>query len=433
MLSKEDNTVLCQVGPGTLMGNLLRRYWTPALLSIEVPEPDSPPVRVRLLGEDMVAFRASNGQVGLVASACPHRGASLFFGRNEEEGLRCVYHGWKFDVTGACVDMPSEPAESNFKNKVRARAYPTHEAGGIIWTYMGPPETMTPFRDLGFGSLTRDQWHASKVLSTCSWIQGLEGNIDSSHTAFLHLNFASLNAEPDETDRPGVVSPQMATHVRMFDRAPRIEVEDTPYGLRYAGLRRTPKGNVHVRITEVISPWFCYVASNPFNDNDITMQIPIDDYSHWRMYITTKAVSNRATLRANPPPYPDYHLDGFHQREVSIENDYLLDREVQRTVNYTGIFGIPQQDMAMTETMGAIFDRSKEHLGTSDAAIIRFRRMLLQSARDLAKGIKPRGVDPNIAYHRIRGAERIIGPNDDWRILGTERDPLEQQAIQAAP
>jgi phthalate 4,5-dioxygenase oxygenase subunit len=431
MLSKTENELLCQVGPGTLMGNLLRRYWTPALLTVEVPEPDSPPVRVRLLAEDMVAFRDSRGDVGLVANACPHRGASLFFGRNEEAGLRCVYHGWKFDVSGACVDMPSEPAESNFKNKVRVRAYPTHEAGGIIWTYMGAAETMPPFRDLGFDSLSKDQWHASKVLSTCSWIQGLEGNIDSSHTAFLHLNFSSLQAQADDTDRPGIPSPQLATHVRMFDRAPRIEVQDTPYGLRYAGLRNTPKGNVHVRITEVICPWFCYVASNPFNDNDITMQIPIDDHSHWRMYVTTKAVSNRAALRANPPPYPDYHLDGFHQREVSIDNDYLISREVQRTINYTGIFGIPQQDMAMTETMGAIFDRSNEHLGTTDGAIIRFRRMLLKGARDLARGIEPPGVDPSIAYHRIRGAERIIATGDDWRILGTDADPLEQQAAPA--
>jgi phthalate 4,5-dioxygenase len=427
MLNKTENELLCQVRPGTLMGNLLRRYWTPALLSIEVPEPDCPPVRVRLLGEDMIAFRDTTGAVGLIANACPHRGASLFFGRNEEAGLRCVYHGWKFDCLGNCVDMPSEPGESNFKNKVRTVAYPTHEAGGIVWTYMGPKETMTPFRDLGFESLKPEQWHASKVLSTCSWIQGLEGNIDSSHTAFLHLNFSSLQAKADETDRPGRVSPQMATHVRMFDRAPRIEVQDTPYGLRYAGLRKTPNGHIHARITEVIFPWFCYVAGSPFNDNDITMQIPIDDTSHWRMYITTKAVSNREALRNNPPPYPDYHLDGFHKREVSIENDYLLDREVQKTINYTGIYGVPQQDMAMTETMGPIFDRSKEHLGTSDGAIIRFRRRLLTVARALEQGIEPPGTDPAYPYHRVRGAESIIANSDDWRILGTDNDPLEQE------
>ena len=218
----------------------------------------------------------------------------------------------------------------------------------------------------------------------------------------------------------------------MFDTTPRIEVEDTPYGLRYAGIRTTPKGNQHIRTTEVILPWFCYVASNPFNDNDITMQVPIDDHNHWRMYITTKAVSNRSALRANPPPYPDYHLDGFHQREVSPENDYLINREVQKTINYTGIYGVPQQDMAMTESMGAIFDRSHEHLGTSDAAIIRFRRNLIKAAEALERGIEPPGTDPSYPYHKVRAAERIIAPGDDWRVLGTDKDPLEQSE-QVAP
>ncbi|HEU0075141.1 MAG TPA: Rieske 2Fe-2S domain-containing protein [Dehalococcoidia bacterium] len=148
MLSKEDNDVLCRVGPGTPMGEMMREYWIPAVRSDELPAPDSPPVRIRLLGENLIAFRATSGAVGLVQNACPHRGASLFFGRNEEEGLRCVYHGWKFDVTGACVDMPSEPAESNFKNKVRAKAYPVHERGGIIWAYMGTRETPPPLPEL---------------------------------------------------------------------------------------------------------------------------------------------------------------------------------------------------------------------------------------------------------------------------------------------
>src|SRR4051794_5343957 len=174
MLSTEENEILCRVGPGTLMGNLLRRYWTPALLSAELPGADCPPLRVKLLGEDLIAFRDTDGSVGLFANACPHRGASMFFGRNEESGLRCVYHGWKFDVEGTCVDMPSEPAESNFKTKVRIGAYPTHESGGIVWTYMGPKETMTAFRDFGSESVPMEQWRATKIFSPCNWIQGLE-------------------------------------------------------------------------------------------------------------------------------------------------------------------------------------------------------------------------------------------------------------------
>jgi phenylpropionate dioxygenase-like ring-hydroxylating dioxygenase large terminal subunit len=187
MLSKEDNAILTRVGPGTLMGNLLRRYWTPALLSTEVPEPDSPPVRVRLLGEDLIGFRLTSGKVGLIANACPHRGASLFFGRNEEEGLRCVYHGWKFDETGACVDMPSEPAESNFKTKVRARAYPTQERNGIVWTYMGTREVPPPLPDIEANLVPADRNAVRKALRECNWMQALEGDIDTSHLGFLHF------------------------------------------------------------------------------------------------------------------------------------------------------------------------------------------------------------------------------------------------------
>ncbi len=180
MLTAEDNAVLTQVGLGTLMGNLLRRYWMPVLLSNEIAAPDSAPVRARILGEDLVAFRDTEGRVGVFRQACPHRGASMFFGRNEEAGLRCVYHGWKFDVSGACVDMPSEPAESNFKNKVRITAYPTHESGGIVWAYFGPPETQPAFRDFGSEGMPADKIRASKVRVECNWVQSMEGNLDTS-------------------------------------------------------------------------------------------------------------------------------------------------------------------------------------------------------------------------------------------------------------
>src|SRR3954468_14032786 len=169
MLSQEENDLLCRVGPGTPMGNLLREYWMPVLFSREV-EADGAPRRMKLLGEDLIAYRDTSGHVGMLGNNCSHRGASLFFGRNEEDGLRCVYHGWKFDVTGQCVDMPNEPAESAFKNKVKGVAYPTHESGGIVWTYMGPESTMTPFRDFGSDSMPQDQWRVGKQLSTCNWV-----------------------------------------------------------------------------------------------------------------------------------------------------------------------------------------------------------------------------------------------------------------------
>ena len=196
MLSQEDNETLTRVGPGTLMGNLLRRYWLPGALSAELPEADCPPIKVRLLGEDLVAFRDTSGRPGLFVQSCPHRGASMFFGRNEENGLRCVYHGWKFDTSGACVDMPSEPAESNFKSKVRIRSYPTHESGGIIWTYMGPPEKQLPFRDFGSDSVPREQWRASKMLSYCNYVQAMEGNLDTAHisypVSYTHLTLPTI-------------------------------------------------------------------------------------------------------------------------------------------------------------------------------------------------------------------------------------------------
>src|SRR4051794_3545449 len=186
MLSTGDNGPVTRVGPGTPMGKLMRGYWVPAGLSSELPHPDCDPLRVLLLGEKLIAFRDTNGQVGLIQNHCPHRGASLFFGRNEEAGLRCVYHGWKFDVTGQCVDMPNEPAESNFKNKVRATAYPCQERNGVVWAYMGPRATPPPLPNLEGNMLPQGEWQANAMQRECNWLQGLEGDIDTSHFSFLH-------------------------------------------------------------------------------------------------------------------------------------------------------------------------------------------------------------------------------------------------------
>ena len=198
MLSREDNELLCRVGPGTPMGNLLRQYWIPALMSSELPGPDCPPVRVRLLGENLIGFRVTSGKLGLIQNACPHRGASLFFGRNEGEGLRCVYHGWKYDCEGVCVDMSSEPPESSFKSKIRARAYPCLERNDIIWTYMGPRPTPPPLPDIEPNMLPRGEYVIQKALRECNWFQGLEGDIDTGHLSFLHLGAV----KPEHT-KPG--------------------------------------------------------------------------------------------------------------------------------------------------------------------------------------------------------------------------------------
>jgi nitrite reductase/ring-hydroxylating ferredoxin subunit len=434
LLSEQDNETLCRVGPGTLMGNLLRRYWMPALVSNELPSPDCPPIRVRLLGEDLIAFRDTNGDVGLFANACPHRGASMFFGRNEEAGLRCVYHGWKFDTEGTCVDMPSEPAESNFKSKVRIRAYPTHEAGGIVWCYMGPKESMTPYRDFIGENLGTDQWRSFKSISDCNWVQGLEGNLDTAHISFLHRNLADFKLMPDESDAPGYPSDDTTTVIRGQDKAPAIEILDTWYGFRYAGLRRTPAGYTHARVTDFIMPFMCYIATVPVGGDNCLMMVPIDDDHFWRWSFATKKavlVPGREVLASSA-----MGAGGARSTAVATEtrprasrdNDYYIDRDVQREVSYTGIRGIAQQDMAVTESMGAIYDRSHEHLGTTDAAVIRMRRMLIKAARDLDKGIEPPALDASMPFADIRSAEKVLTPGEDWRLLGTEADPVLAQA-----
>jgi len=438
MLTLDENEILTRVGPGTLMGNLLRRFWVPAYLSLEVPEPDSPPVRVKILGEDLVGFRDSAGETGLFVQACPHRGASLFFGRNEEAGLRCVYHGWKFEVSGVCVDMPSEPVESNFKSKVRVRAYPTHEWNGFVWAYMGPPEKMYPFRELG-PALPREQWPTARTLTECNWVQAIEGNLDTAHISYLHRNLDELAMEPDETDRPGVPSDKMSTFIRGYDRRPSVELEETWYGFRYAGLRKTPSGNVHVRMTEYILPWTTRVSNLPLSNGfSFASMVPRDDYTCWRGVVggarrnprsQVGPIAYRASVDpdapgAVPAPVPEVPAMGIAPRPQNWDNDFLLDREMQRNFNYTGIVGTGQQDMAVTESMGPIYDRSHEHLGTSDRAIIRLRRQLIDAAKDLANGIEPLTADTSQPFEKILSAERIISPSEDWRLLGTEQDPL---------
>jgi phenylpropionate dioxygenase-like ring-hydroxylating dioxygenase large terminal subunit len=454
MLSKQDNDLLTHVGPGTPMGNLLRRYWTPALLSSEVAEPDSQPVRVRLLGEDLIAFRDTDGKVGLVANACPHRGASLFFGRNEDAGLRCVYHGWKFDATGACVDMPSEPAESNFKNKVRVLAYPTHESGGVIWTYMGPAEKLTAFRNFGTDDLPKDEWRASRTFSSCNWVQSMEGNMDTAHISWLHQYFGILDTPDDGSDRPGYPTNAMSWKFWAHDRAPRLEIDDTWYGYRYAGIRTTPNGHTHVRISAYCIPYTTVVATTPFGTGG-GLFVPADDETCWRWnFMTTsmRGLMEDPIFRSGAlfgPSQPAGQPYGFFvaansqqqrsgatqmtrptgsntmaEREWRPDNDYMVDRELQRTKLYTGIPNFVSQDMMVTESAGAIWDRSQEHLGTTDRSLIKLRNILLKAAKDLANGIEPPATDPSLSYKSIRSAEKILAPGEDWRVLGTDEDPM---------
>jgi nitrite reductase/ring-hydroxylating ferredoxin subunit len=407
-------------------------------------------VRVRILGEDLVAFRDTNGDVGLFPQSCPHRGASLFFGRNEECGLRCVYHGWKFDVDGNCVDMPSEPAESNFKNKVKIAAYPTHESGGLVWAYMGPREKMQAFRDFGSEGVPRENWRAFKSIAYCNWVQRMEGNIDTSHISWLHQYEGVLDKPDDGTDRPGYPSVEMSWRIWRHDRAPRLEVHDTWYGYRYAGIRTTPRGNTHVRITAWAIPYTSVVATIPFGIGG-GLCVPIDDESCYFFFHSTRPFPNpqpRLDIIAQTGPLGLFHGTPYAAGRTPAApgerpsipgrdqflpaNDYRIDRELQKTTYFSGITNFQAQDLAMTESPGAIWDRSKEHLGTTDKAIIRMRSILLKAAKDLMNGIEPPCTDPSLPYTEIRSGEKILAPGEDWRLVGSNEDPVVQACLRPA-
>jgi phthalate 4,5-dioxygenase len=445
MLRAADNEILTRVGPGTLMGELLRRYWTPACLSAEVAEAGGAPLRVRLLGEDLVAFRGAGGRVGLVQESCPHRGASLYFGRNEGDALRCVYHGWAFDAGGRCVDMPSEPAP--FCEKVRVRAYPVHESGGIAWAYLGPREAMTPFRDFGTEGRDAGEFAASKQRSACSWAQAMEGNLDTAHISHLH-QFEGIDDIPDDgSDQPGYPSNAMSWKLWRHDRAPRLEVEDAWHGYRYAGIRTTPGGHAHVRVTAYAIPYSTMVASIPLSSGQ-GMFIPIDDENCWRYF---QAPKDRGRL--NPrglggaglfsvpqapftTPASGGQGNGVVPRHYTAANDYQIDRAAQMapgTGTFSGVADFVSQDLMVTESMGPVCDRTQEHLGPADKAISRMRHILITAAKALAEGKEPPAIAAGLDYASIRGAEKILRPGEDWRLLGTSADPVVQEALAREP
>jgi phthalate 4,5-dioxygenase oxygenase subunit len=400
VLTREENELLCRVGPGSPMGALLRRFWMPALLSEELPEADSRPVRTRLLGEDLVAFRDTEGRVGLLVENCCHRGASLFFGRNEESGLRCVYHGWKYDVTGACVDMPNEPAESNFKDKVRQGAYPCREAGGVVWAYMGPaelePELLPQFE---WTLVPPEQRIVSKCLQNSNWVQALEGGIDSSHVAFLHTTLERYRGD--------------TTTMMDRDKAPEFRVATTDFGLLIGAKRGWEASQDYWRVTPYSLPFYTVIPGFPDRDSIFSGHgwVPIDDENCWLLSYSwhpTRALHEFGTKPGHPAHYVAMH-PGTRRPIPSLQNDFLIDREAQRTRTFTGIENASVQDRATQETMGPIYDRSQEHLGSADSAIIMMRRRLMQLARELEDGQEPYAASHGELF-RLRSAGILLAP-----------------------
>jgi phenylpropionate dioxygenase-like ring-hydroxylating dioxygenase large terminal subunit len=409
MLSREDNELLSRVGPGTPMGTLMRQYWVPAALSSELPEPDGPPLRVRLLGEDLIGFRASSGAVGLIQNHCPHRGASLFYGRNEDDGLRCVYHGWKFDVRGQCVDMPSEPAESSYKDKVRASAYPCVERGGLIWAYLGPRATPPPLPALepnlvADGSLQVYQ-------RECNWMQALEGDIDTCHTVFLHLGHVT----PDE------VPAGTWARYALGERAPRYEVADTDFGVIYGAYRPAEADSAYWRFANFLFPFYAMVPTGVLGlEVRVRAWIPMDD-THTLALTMSQGGRSRPQVAGRQALAPIETLPntsdwyGRFRCVANPNNDYLIDRkEQQQNVSYTGIGAIFLQDQAVTESMGPIYDRTQEHLGSSDQMVIRTRKRLIDAARALRDhGQVPPGVDDPHVY-QVRSGGAILPGDANW-------------------
>lgn len=408
----ELNERLVRVGPGTPGGDLMRRYWQPALLASELPDKDGVPVRVRLLGEDLVAYRDSNGTVGLIDAYCPHRRAPLFFGRNEECGIRCIYHGWKFDYTGACLDVPSEAAGSPFSDQVRIIAYPTHEAGGIIWTYMGPKDTMPAPPNLEFVRVPETRRWVTKTYEACNYLQAMEGGFDTAHSSFLHNNNLGAKQEP-----------------RIADTAPQIEVETTDYGYTYNSTRRLPEGRRYVRVYHYVMP-ITQLRGNvhAFDGKRRThaelsghLWVPIDDtqtnvYNFSYTFDENGSCDPKAWMERDIENgrAPNDFIPGTFHLKKNLSNDFMIDRELQRNKTYTGITGISTQDVAVQEGMGPIVDRSKELLASSDLAVVRLRRLLLDAIDDVEQGKAPRGADPE-ASARIRPYDDMIEGGVDWK------------------
>jgi nitrite reductase/ring-hydroxylating ferredoxin subunit len=411
MLSREDNERITRTGAGTPMGEAFRRYWIPAALASELPEPDGAPIRVRLLGEDLIAFRDTSGNIGLVGAFCPHRRAPMFFGRNEEGGLRCVYHGWKFDRAGACVDMPSEPPDSLFKTKVAIASYPTWEGGGMLWAYMGPPDKAPPPPDYELVRVPVTHRFVSKTLQRCNYLQGLEGGLDSSHATIMHRD--------DIGDRSW-----LSVYESLI---PRIDVERTGYGFMYTGIRQFPTEQ-WVRAYQYVMPAMQMRGSISGNFNrpgippkiDGHIWIPRDDvncyvYNFAYSYDATTPFPAEAALseEIHFGRGPDDLLPDFSLRH-NMSNDYGIDRRRQKTFSFTGIEGVNTQDVALQEGMGPIVDRSKEHLGTTDRAIIALRQLLLEATRAVENGEPVRGVDPS-AYRHVRPVDHKIARGLEWR------------------
>jgi phthalate 4,5-dioxygenase len=421
VLKTEVNELLTQTGPGTPTGELFRQYWTPALHREELPEDDCPPVRVKILSERLIAFRDSEGRYGLIDEFCAHRGVSLWFGRVEESGLRCAYHGWKYDVTGQCVEVPSEPENSNFCSKVKLTAYPLVQVGDILWTYLGDPATRPELPAFEFAHVPPEQTYTSKRWQESNWLQALEGGIDSSHVSWLHSG--GLASDPLFKGAKG-------NQYNLNDLRPFFEVADADGGLFIGARRNAEDGSYYWRITPWVMPSFTLVP--PRGDHPVHghFWVPIDDENCW--VYTFDYHPLRALTEEERQAMKDgfgvhsRNIPGTYRPEENKDVDYLMDREAQkRGETFSGVRGIAQQDASLQESMGPIVDRTKERLVSSDTGIIKARQKLRKAVEALRdEGVTPPGVDA--AHHRVRSAAIVLPQAESF--IESSRDALAARA-----
>ena len=414
MTNQRDSEILTRVGPGTPIGELMRQYWFPAAMSSEL-EADGDPMRLMLLGEKLIAFRDTSGRVGVMDHRCPHRCASLFFGRNEEDGIRCVYHGWKYDTDGNCLEMANVPPHRDFKHKVKAKAYKTEERNGLIWVYMGNDEKTPALPEIDANLVPEEQMGINFQFRECNWLQSIEGDLDTSHLGFLHLGALKASDHMDASIRTALAN-----------RAPEFAVKETDYGVTYGAYRDAEDGRVDWRVAHFMFPFFSITPLGAMDrSTSFRANVPVDD-EHTMLVILVKS-DNRTpeqdarsdvTAGGADHVYDLPHTTDWYGRwrlKATRANDYLIDREKQRSQNYSGIAGINLQDQMITESMGPMVDRAWEHLAPSDQMIATTRRCLLRAAKAYAKDgtLPPSAGQPN-SCAGVRGGTFFADPDADW-------------------
>lgn len=423
MLSAKDNELMCRTGPEAVMGKAMRHFWLPALLSSELPEPDCDPVHVELLGENYVAFRDSNGEVGILDEMCCHRGVSLTLGRSENCGLRCIYHGWLFGTDGTVIETPNIP-DPKFKSRFKAKSFPVKESGGVIWTYIGDPANIPPFYDFPFIGAPNDKLLAAVQIIGCNYVQVLEGLLDSSHLSVLHISQFTQEALPD------IKFVQNTGHMA-HDAMPRIEAQETEFGLHY-GAQRVFGDKAETNVTAFISPFFIlnpndiYVAVVPLNDEKCAF------YTIWYDGVRDYGLEPLRSEQLHTVGLDRLEEYGMTRKSFYTEakgtrgNGFRQDRAQMRAGHHTGLASFVQEDALLCMSGGGIRDREYEHLGTADMAIAQMYRTLLKSAKQVEQGGKPVAYGMSVAT--FRGGRFSLPVGTDWRTVVPGNIPQQKVA-----